>query len=78
MSKKKDGFVFGKENYTILFIGLGLVVLGLILMSGGGSEDPKEFNPDIFSARRITIAPLSMLAGFITIVFAIMRKPKDE
>lgn len=78
MNKKKDGFVFGKENYTILFVGIGLVALGLILMAGGGSEDPKEFSTEIFSVRRITIAPLTMLAGFITIIYAIMKKPKDE
>ncbi len=78
MSKKKDGFVFGKENYTILFIGIGLIIIGLVLMSGGGSEDPKEFSTEIFSVRRITIAPLSMLAGFIAIIVAIMKKPKDE
>lgn len=78
MNKKKDGFVFRKENYTILFIGLGLILLGLILMAGGGSEDPREFSEDIFSARRITVAPLCMIAGFVTIVVAIMKKPKQE
>ena len=50
----------------------------LILMAGGGSEDPREFSEDIFSTRRITIAPMCMVAGFITIIVAIMKKPKQE
>jgi len=76
MSKEKEGFVFAKENYIILIAGVALIIIGLILMSGGGSEDPKEFNPEIFSPRRITVAPLCMLAGFIVIIISIMRRPK--
>ena len=79
MSKlPKEGFVFTKENYVILLAGLALIILGLILMVGGGSDDPNQFNPEIFSPRRITVAPLCMLAGFVVIAIAIMKKPKAE
>jgi len=52
-------------------------VVGFILMAGGGSEDPNVFNEEIFSTRRITIAPIVVLIGFVIEIFAIMRKPKD-
>ena len=70
-------FAFGRENYRLMLIGLALIALGFILMIGGGSEDPNQFNPDIFSFRRITLAPILILAGFIVEIFAIMKKPKD-
>jgi len=70
-------FAFGKENYRLMLIGLALIALGFILMIGGGSDDPNVFNPDIFSFRRITLAPILVLAGFVVEIFAIMKKPKD-
>lgn len=81
MSKeiKKNGFVFGKQNYSILIVGVVLVVLGYILMIGGGSDDPNQFHADeIFSTRRITVAPIVILLGFIVVLFAIMKKSKTE
>ncbi len=81
MSKeiKKNGFVFGKENYRILIVGVVLVVLGYVLMIGGGSEDPNQFHADeIFSTRRITVAPIAILLGFMVVLFAIMKKSKSE
>jgi hypothetical protein len=79
MSKEnKEGFAFGKENYIYLIAGACLVVLGLMLMSGGGSDDPNKFNPEIFSTRRITVAPVCILAGYITVLVGIMRKPKKQ
>ncbi len=75
---KKPGFAFGKENYRILILGVAFVVIGYLLMIGGGSDDPNQFHADeIFSTRRITIAPISILAGFIIVLFGIMKKPKD-
>lgn len=75
---KKPGFAFGKENYRILIIGVVIVVVGYLLMVGGGSDDPNQFHADeIFSTRRITIAPITILAGFIVVLFGIMKKPKD-
>lgn len=60
-----------------MITGVLLIILGFILMSGGGSENPKMFNPEIFSFRRITLAPLFVLTGFATVMFAIMKKIKN-
>ena len=68
---------FSKKNYIILFAGTVLIALGYILMIGGGSDDPEVFNPAIFDFQRITLAPMVCLAGFVTIVFAIMWRPKS-
>ena len=76
-------FYFGKENYKLMFIGLGLIVLGFILMMGpdantvDGKFNPDSWNEDIFSIRRIRIAPLLVIAGFVVEVFAIMKRPKN-
>ena len=75
--KQKTDFAFGKINYTIMLSGIGLILLGFILMSGGGSNDPKVFNEDIFSSRRITLAPLLVLAGFVLEIYAIIKKSND-
>jgi len=80
MSKetRKPGFAFGKENYRILIIGVVFVVIGYMLMVGGGSSDPNQFHADeIFSTRRITIAPITILVGFVIVLFGIMKKAKD-
>jgi hypothetical protein len=69
-------FPFGRDNYKFLLIGIGIVILGFILMIGGGSEDPNEFSEEIFSTRRITIAPIVALIGYGVIFYAILkRKP---
>ncbi len=82
MSKKntgKENFALGKENYILLVIGFAIIVLGFILMMGGKSEDPNVFNEEeIFSFRRITLAPVVVLAGFIFEIWAIMKKPKSS
>jgi len=70
-------FAFDRENYRLMLIGLALIAIGFILMIGGGSKDPSQFNPDIFSFRRITLAPILILAGYVVEIFAIMKKPKD-
>jgi len=71
-------FAFSKENYKLVLIGLGIIVLGFILMAGGGSDDPNVFDESIFSFTRITLAPIVVLLGFGFEVYAIMRKPKAE
>ncbi|MDP4281094.1 MAG: DUF3098 domain-containing protein [Bacteroidota bacterium] len=76
-ASKTGQFAFGKENYRLLLIGLVFIVAGFLLMIGGGSKDPNVFNPDIFSFRRITLAPILILAGYVIEIFAIMKKPKD-
>jgi hypothetical protein len=73
----RAGFAFGKENYRLLLIGLGLIVIGFLLMIGGGSDDPSKFSSDIFNFRRLTLAPILILAGYVVEIFAIMKKPKD-
>jgi hypothetical protein len=70
-------FAFGKENYKLLLIGLVLILVGFLLMIGGGSKDPNVFNDNIFNFRRLTLAPILVLAGFVVEIFAIMKKPKD-
>lgn len=74
----KTEFIFGKKNYKFMLIGLGLIVLGFILMSGGGSDDPNVFNPDIFSWRRIRLAPALVLLGFGIEVYAILLNPNKK
>ncbi len=76
--KRKTGFAFGKENYRLMLIGIAIIVLGFILMIGGGSEDPNVFNPEIFNAQRITVAPVLILIGFVFEIYAIMKKPKAD
>ena len=70
-------FAFGKENYKLLIIGLVVIIVGFLLMIGGGSDDPNVFSEDIFSFRRMTLAPILILAGYIIEIYAIMKKPKD-
>jgi hypothetical protein len=77
-TRKKDTkvqqFALGKENYWLLLIGFGIIVIGFALMAGGRSDDPAVFNQDIFSFRRITLAPVVVLLGFLFEVYAIMKK----
>lgn len=74
MEKKK--LLFGKRNYKFMLIGIFFVALGFILMSGGGSEDPNIFNEEIYSFRRIRLAPMLVILGFIIEVYAILTKPE--
>jgi len=75
--KTSNDFAFGRENYMWMLIGIGCIFLGFILMSGGGSKDPNVFNPDIFSFRRITLAPIIVLIGFVVEIYAILKKTKE-
>lgn len=69
--------LFGKENYVWILAGIAIIALGLILMSGGKSDDPNVFNKEeVYSFRRITLAPLLILIGLALQVVAIFRKPK--
>ena len=76
--KLKSQFVFGKKNYKFMFIGLAFIVLGFILMSGGGSDDPNVFNPEIFNWRRIRLAPTLVLIGFGIQIYAILLNPDKK
>jgi hypothetical protein len=79
MEDNKSKFGFQPENYKILLIGLAINVLGFLLMIGGAAEDPDTFNAEeLFSVRRITIAPMLIVAGYIVIIYAIMRRKKTN
>ena len=75
---QKTGFAIPRENYKFIWIGIAIVVFGFILMAGGRSDDPQVFNEAMFNARRIVIAPVVVLAGFLFEIYAIMRKPKTN
>lgn len=72
----KRNFAFDKINFIFIAVGMAIVILGFILMSGGGSDE-SVFDADIFSVRRIKVAPVVCFIGFISIVYAIIRKPKN-
>ena len=73
----KRDFAFGKVNYILLAVGMAVVVLGFLLMSGSGSTEA-VYDPDIFSARRIKVAPLVCLAGFVSMIYAVVYRSKAE
>jgi hypothetical protein len=71
-------FLFGRINYILMFAGIGLIVLGFILMSGGNNPDPNVFDESlVYSPMRITVAPILVLSGFVVEIFAILIKPKN-
>jgi hypothetical protein len=73
------GSLFDKTNYTWMLIGAGVLALGFLLMAGGGSDDPNVFNAhEVYGTRRITIAPIIILAGFVIEIIAIFRQPKNS
>lgn len=76
--KVKKELLFGKKNYRFLIVALAVIALGFILMIGGGSKDPNVFNPEIFSFRRIRLAPTIVLLGFAIAIYAILTSPKDN
>ena len=73
----KRNFAFGKKNFIFLAVGMAIVILGFILMLGGSSSE-QVYNPDIFSVRRVKIAPVVCFIGFISMIVAVMYKPKDD
>ena len=75
MDKKK--FAFDKTNFILLGVGMAIIIIGFLLMTGPGSTEG-YFEPDIFSARRIKVAPVISLFGFIFMIYGIVRKPKNR
>ena len=73
---EEKNFAFGRMNFILLGVGMLVVVIGFLLMAGGSSTN-EAYNPDIFSARRIKLAPIVCLVGFLSIIYAIVHKPKD-
>lgn len=76
-SSASPDFAFGKENYILMIVGILFLLTGFILMAGGGSEDPHVFSSEIFSHRRITVAPIIILIGFGIEFYAIIKKTKE-
>ena len=75
-NEQKPEFLFDKINYKILLVGIAVIAIGFILMSGGGSDDPKVFNDAIFNFRRIRLAPTVVLIGFGITIYSIFKSPK--
>jgi len=73
-NEQKPDFLFEKVNYKILLIGIAVIALGFILMSGGGSDDPNVFSEAVFSWRRIRLAPTVVLIGFGITIYSIFKK----
>lgn len=76
--ESKQEFIFQRKNYKFMLIGVAFIALGFMLMAGGGSDDPNVFNPEIYSWRRIRLAPALILIGFGIEVYAILLNPNKE
>ncbi|MCI5581750.1 MAG: DUF3098 domain-containing protein [Phocaeicola plebeius] len=72
----KNNFAFDKTNFLLLAIGMVVILIGFLLMTGPGSTET-AFEPDIFSVRRIKVAPVICFLGFVFMMYGILRKPKD-
>lgn len=80
-NKNRDeevSFVFGKLNYILLIAGIVVLALGYILLTGGGSDDPDVFNPEMFDKRRLVVAPILIVVGLLTEIVAIMYNPDKK
>ena len=73
----KNDFAFGRMNFILLAIGMARVIIGFMLMSGSGSTD-EAYNPDIFGVRRTKVAPVVCLLGFVSMIYAVVHKPKGN
>ena len=73
----KRNFAFDRTNFILIGISMLIVVIGFILMSGGGSTEDK-FDPEIFNTTRTTVAPIVCFIGFVSMIYGVIRKPKDE
>lgn len=71
----KQKFAFDKTNFILLAVGMAVIILGFLLMTGPGSTEG-YFEPDIFSVRRVKVAPMVCLAGFVFMIYGILKKPK--
>lgn len=75
MSSDKRKFAFDKVNFILLAAGMAVVIIGFLLMPGPSSSET-AFQPDIFSVRRVRVAPVVCLAGFLSMIYAVLRKPR--
>ena len=77
-TNENSKFAFTKNNYILLGVGVLFIIIGFFLMQGGGSDDPTVTNPELLGFRRITLAPICIIGGFIINIFAILYSPKGE
>jgi hypothetical protein len=77
-NSEERGFAVPKKNILYIIAGFAIMVLGYVLMSGGGSDDPNVFNEEMFSVRRITVAPVVILIGIVVEIWAIMHIGKSK
>ena len=78
LAEKQNNMPLTVANYKLMLIGLAIIIIGYVLMTGGGSDDPNVFNEEMFSFRRITLAPIVVLAGSGFEIYALMYKPKNK
>jgi len=78
VSRPMTNFAFGRQNYMFLLIGVALLVIGYITLSGGGSTDPNVFSEELFSTRRMVVAPIILIIGYGIVAYGIMIRPKKE
>ena len=74
---EKVTFAFGKENYKLMIIGVVIVAIGMILMTGGASDDPNKMSEEIFDFRRLTLAPIVIIAGYVVVLYSIIKKSSE-
>jgi hypothetical protein len=75
---EKKQFAFGKENFVLLAISIAIIVIGFLLVAGGKSTEETGFDASIFNARRLIVAPIILLIGFGSVIYAIIKKPKND
>ncbi len=76
--ENNNNFSFGIINYILMGVGIVILAIGYILLSGGGSDDPNVFNPEMFDNRRLVVSPILIVLGFVVEIVAIMFKKKDS
>jgi len=74
---EKATFAFGKENYKMMIIGVVIVAIGMLLMVGGASDDPSKMSEEIFDFRRLTLAPIVIIGGYVVVLLSIIKKSKE-
>ena len=73
----KTTFAFSRDNYKLMLIGIAVVAIGMLLMTGGASDDPNKMSAEIFDFRRLTLAPIVIIGGYVVVLVAIIKKPKE-
>lgn len=78
VTQDKNLYAFGRINFKLILIGIGIIIVGYLLMVGGGSDDPNVFSEEIFSFRRITLAPIVLLLGYGFVFYAILKNHDES